>query len=657
MALYDLSSDPIQYDIHYRSSNFSASREHLEYCANAKCSHCQILAMGIALYRPNVEWKKLCTDYDDDAAVHVTSIVYADGGAKLDFFVQPAASRFPEQKLVEWNIPLTFPRQWRSQPFFLRDVNIGDTGSEASLTQAKSWLDQCSKQHKECAGLPKESRLPTRVLDLHPLDAVSADIKLVETLENQCGSYICLSHCWGQATPIKTRRENISSMKDQILWDALPRTFQEAVTVCRRLRLRWLWIDSLCIIQDDEMDWKTEAAKMKDIYSNSFLTIAATKSTGSGGGLFTSEPPPPPLPICQVSHGGGLYNVFVQEFLNIPHESSWSWERHGSYRWQEIKYRTNPSFPLVTRGWAFQERLLSPRVLHFGIAELFYECRESYWCECKRISLPKKASLTLKGMDISAEAAWRDVCQLYSETHLTFPAKDTLPALAGLARRFSQVKEGRYIAGVWETELGNSLAWCERRWHGDETKELARVSRDTRLPSWSWASSGLPISFPARLTEFWPKVHGVDYALAGPDPFGEIEMARLDIEGDVIPAVIRKLRISQIRIMDVTITDSASASGIPSLDPLQPGPTLPDRNNDTDISIDAWWQESYDDERELDVLIFPIGVPRSGRGEPHCLILIKRGDDDITYKRIGRIIIYSVKEYKKYIRRIRLALI
>lgn len=193
--------------------------------------------------------------------------------------------------------------------------------------------------------------------------------------------YACLSHCWGNPKEIcQTRRPNIGESKDdlevhtgrgniekskddlgglKVPLDALTRTFQDAVKVCRSLKIKYIWIDSLCIIQNSPKDWENEAARMADIYENASITIAATKSASSSGGCYSEIPDKyiaRPIP--------GYQNAFARVQLpGLPTH----WEHFG--RQKEL--------PLFNRGWIYQEMRLSHRVLHYCAQEVIWACRRS----------------------------------------------------------------------------------------------------------------------------------------------------------------------------------------------------------------------------------------------------------------------------------------
>ncbi|ORY19521.1 heterokaryon incompatibility protein-domain-containing protein, partial [Clohesyomyces aquaticus] len=141
----------------------------------------------------------------------------------------------------------------------------------------------CLQNHPECQPMFKGSYFPTRLLDLGQQLLSSEPPKLVET-KNGIGTEFCspayatLSHCWGNSQPLRLLMQNKLQHLQGIPLSALPRVFSEAMTVCRNLGIRYLWIDSLCICQDSEEDWAQESALMGAIYSHAILNIAATGS-------------------------------------------------------------------------------------------------------------------------------------------------------------------------------------------------------------------------------------------------------------------------------------------------------------------------------------------------------------------------------------------
>lgn len=200
------------------------------------------------------------------------------------------------------------------------------------------------------------------------------------TSKKDTADYVALSHCWGvsRAMP-KTTQANLQSNLESIRISELPATFRDAILLTKALGIKYLWIDSLCIVQDDQSDWELESSLMAEIYSNATLTIAATGSSDLHGGcLFDrwchQRNPPRILSMksvelkAQVNKSSQAIHV---RLLPTAHETfligSGFLDRTGA---------------LMRRAWAFQERLLSPRIIHFHHEELFWECKASLSCEC-----------------------------------------------------------------------------------------------------------------------------------------------------------------------------------------------------------------------------------------------------------------------------------
>ena len=140
----------------------------------------------------------------------------------------------------------------------------------------------CLASHEGPRRVPS---FPSRVIDVGSPSAEK--VFLVET-EGTSARYIALSYCWGKSHRLKAIKANIAELKAGVTLDGLPQTFQDAVKICRRLDVKYLWIDSLCIIQDDRRDWDIEASKMGSVYSNSYLTISALNSRDDSEGCFPS---------------------------------------------------------------------------------------------------------------------------------------------------------------------------------------------------------------------------------------------------------------------------------------------------------------------------------------------------------------------------------
>ncbi|RSM11478.1 hypothetical protein CEP52_002974 [Fusarium oligoseptatum] len=164
------------------------------------------------------------------------------------------------------------------------------TGSPQAIKVAREWLHQCRNApgHSLCQQSyqrgDSNKTLPIRVLNLteEGCDPYLIDGKAME------GPYCALSYCWGDLgnTNTITTKANISQYRQGIPMDSLPTFIQEAIQTARSLEYQYLWIDALCIIQDDGQDWDREASKMSDVYSNADLTISSLVAKDCHDNMF-----------------------------------------------------------------------------------------------------------------------------------------------------------------------------------------------------------------------------------------------------------------------------------------------------------------------------------------------------------------------------------
>lgn len=164
----------------------------------------------------------------------------------------------------------------------------------ARLQIVKKWINECCRNHAIC-GAQGPQRLPRRVLDLRAF-AKSGTLSLHET-SGESAFCACLTHCWGSEMSCRTTTASISSIMRDIPWNSVPQNFKDAVLVASKLRIPFLWIDALCIIQgaDAQQDWEEQSAAMAEIYGNAYLTIVASNSASSAEGFLSKrrkyEPP------------------------------------------------------------------------------------------------------------------------------------------------------------------------------------------------------------------------------------------------------------------------------------------------------------------------------------------------------------------------------
>jgi Heterokaryon incompatibility protein (HET) len=330
------------------------------------------------------------------------------------------------------------------------------------------------------------------------------------------GEYVTLSHCWGKGEFIKLTRATLSDFQNAVLLRHLPLTFQHAIQFACELNVRWLWIDALCILQEDDEDWLFESAQMDKVYRHSYCNISATAAMDGSEGLF--------------------YN----------RNSSRKWFESVTLRTTDLKEDppdtvrctiSDLSFwatyvenaPANRRAWVFQERFLAPRVVHWCKNQIAFECRELDRAECRPEGLPHFQmeggelidEARLKGIDketgkrlreirlaprrrgsssgkevdpkLLFYEIWKRVVEVYTKMELT-QERDRLIALSGIARMMTSTmkaegNDDKYLAGMWQNYMASQLLWSVNEEEEDAGQPFENTrTKKYRAPTFSWAS-------------------------------------------------------------------------------------------------------------------------------------------------------------------------
>jgi hypothetical protein len=295
--------------------------------------------------------------------------------------------------------------------------------------------------------------------------------------------------------------------------------------------LRYIWIDSLCIIQDSARDWETESFKMGSIYENSYFTISATASPD--GACHSLRDREKPVKLKFENSTGDELEIRAR--------------RIGDHHPSNKEEPATLAGPLTTRAWALQEHVLSTRILHYTKTELLFECKTSFRCECSpsRKTLPTTPALIPKAiarLDKHPEAvwgAWHRVVEQYSRRNLT-NQNDKLPAISGIARKIQKATSSKYIAGLWEANLAMDLLWSTAK-----AADVHYFSLDKyRAPSFSWASLDTPVVFTSSdQDESKSGVSSISLVsssvfVAGLNPLGTLSDASINVRGPIMYATL-----------------------------------------------------------------------------------------------------------------------
>ncbi|KAF1357185.1 HET-domain-containing protein, partial [Lizonia empirigonia] len=303
---------------------------------------------------------------------------------------------------------------------------------------------------------------PTRAIDV---GSRQRDPKLHEPTPGDRGRFCALSYCWGRSVPFVTSLSTYEDRKKGFSIELLPQTIKHAILLVRELGISYLWVDSLCIIQDSVSDWEREAARMCDIYSHAVLyNCCYGESVFARGNVHNT--------VTNTDH----FTIIQELKLDALHE----------------------------RGWCLQEVTLAPRKVWFKSGEMSWSCTRSAACDCR----PELESIDSieedDNMYLLHGIAYHEYNQASRSQWLTLwdvlldqyflrqlsDVRDRLPAIAGLAAVVHKHTNTRYLFGLWESEkFLDQLLWHHSGSSGrTPISDPRKCPPSDYAPSWSWAS-------------------------------------------------------------------------------------------------------------------------------------------------------------------------
>ena len=345
----------------------------------------------------------------------------------------------------------------------------------------------------------KPPQLPDRVIEIIEESSDKFTLRLLSTYGSQRGHYITLSHRWGGSFTLKTTKNTLSDRAKGFAFKDLPRTFRDVVVVAKAMGILYVWIDSLCIVQDDEQEWLGQSVKMGSIYANSTFTIAAHSASQCNEGFLWRGQVSPWLRISPVSQLPGLTPLmdtdddFEYGFeVLLPHLADF-----------DLRDRFVQS-EIARRAWILQELTLSPRILHFVENYLLWECEhkspeiggfpiETTATVFRHIASNETDSQGSTAFGIYTN--WLKLVSRYTAYQMT-KTEDKLIALAGITRVWpqfvdkttSQVRKEEHHCGVFQEDIERSLLWYN-------CGKTATKLHMERAPTWSWASVDGEVDF------------------------------------------------------------------------------------------------------------------------------------------------------------------
>ncbi|RDW58909.1 hypothetical protein BP6252_13385 [Coleophoma cylindrospora] len=346
----------------------------------------------------------------------------------------------------------------------------------------KEWIRVCDSTHRMCRRgheVDKDGSTPTMPTRLI---AVGETLRLVNSASIDKSAYVALSHCWGPLTEAEkfcTYMSNIADLQQYIDFARLPRTFRDAVDVTRGLGIKYLWIDSLCIIQDDAKDWESEAGKMEQVFSAAYCTIGASSAKSSLEGFLAQPNARPCVQLSTLDKGTTYVCLAVDDF-------------HRDMELSELN----------RRGWALQERALSRRTIYYTSTQVYWECGAGVHCETlARLENNKAAFLGDANFPKLALEYYRDGRQLLIQdlyerySALSFSNHtDRSIAILGLQERLARELDTQAAHGLFAVYFARGLLWQR-----SNVRLMTPIAWPPghRVPSWSWLSKMGAIKYKA----------------------------------------------------------------------------------------------------------------------------------------------------------------
>ncbi|KAF2786560.1 HET-domain-containing protein [Melanomma pulvis-pyrius CBS 109.77] len=378
-----------------------------------------------------------------------------------------------------------------------------EPGSKDALELCASWLRSCKKEHS--CPQPSNVWMPARVLAISR-DNGSPRLSLRPTAGCSIEPYAALSYCWGGSQQVQTTTENISQHELAIDLSRLPKTLQDAVAVADSCGIKYLWVDALCITQDDAVDKAMEIANMGHVYANATVVISASRAKTAAEGFLGPRAPmgtdTPQLLFRLPFHTKGRS---LGDMILIPHVPT-------------------PKEPIDERAWTLQERLLANRCLEFGPVQTRWSC--SYYASRTLGTLPPVDGNSPHQV---YRRLWHRIVEMQSR-RLVGSEKDRLGSLAGIALRFGGLLNEDYVCGIWKHSLSSDLLWSAERGTVVAVKPIMYIA-----PSWSWAAINAGINMhpvPAEDLDHGFRIGGHDVVLEDrQSPFGALRSGSLQVYG------------------------------------------------------------------------------------------------------------------------------
>ncbi|UKZ87052.1 uncharacterized protein TrAFT101_002865 [Trichoderma asperellum] len=530
-------------DLEYHRKDTVPSLPRLAESADAGCGFCCLLRNAVIQHFKRYHLERL----PDDTIEMVRIRHYWNFGLTAFTVYSPAFDRpWHRYDYLTFRVSANLNDECASV-FDIYTKRIPDSViSPAGIFTLKKWV-LGSKEEK--ASLKALFR-PTRLLHVGGRKE-SGLIRLVEThgypnMDEKPQQYLALSYCWGKDGPsLKTTKSNYAHLQKSISYSAMPKAYQDTVCVARALGVKYIWIDALCIIQDDRGDWEKESRMMAEIFQNSLTTVILLRTASCNEGFLERNP------SIKINYQNRQWNVRGSFFLRhmpfsyLDAESAIRGEPSFSNRPVSLELRHSP---WQTRGWTFQEDMFSMRKLYFGQLMM-------YWDSLKPVDIMRTEDTIindrLNRVDENAETSiihssepWRGDYDYdgwyypmlnYCKKTLTYET-DRLAAVSSYAKLVAGKSGDTYVAGLWKKNLHRGLLWkIDRRQRRTFSGLMRQLSKPSGYiaPSWSWASHHSILHFDLSDGIMQPECEVLEAKTRnfGGDAYGPVRNGHVSIRG------------------------------------------------------------------------------------------------------------------------------
>ncbi|EXL91810.1 heterokaryon incompatibility protein-domain-containing protein [Fusarium oxysporum II5] len=461
------------------------------------------------------------------------------GDRKLEFSTKDQYVHAPAHKgktyveFLSYEITTDEDVEWTGgQNLLSRKPIVADPLSDITAATIRDWKLRCdtsqSQAHTICSR-PSPGFFPTRLLKIVEMDTNNQipHVRLVD----------------GKSLNGDTEESNKDSYRTEIPWDKIPRTTQDAILTSQKLGIGFIWVDSLCIIQDSKADDKSiEIGQMTQVYTHAAFTIAARRAPDAHRGFLHERSLPSGTTTVDFCSQDGKTRQCTLTFESAAKEED-----------QNV---------LDTRGWTLQEYIMSRRLLIIGSWTTTWSCRKERAGNCDGWTLDREKGdpFNYNGSWTSSENTvfkgthrldaiaffgthpdsnypkpedhlilweWNSLVQRYTQRNLTRQT-DRILAISGLAQIFSPMRGGAYAAGLWAKDFPDTLLW--------ENRSRALYLRPSdQGPSWSWTAINSTVTWGAGHGKDVLSVDSIECDLDQPSaPFGSVKRGALRVTGPAL---------------------------------------------------------------------------------------------------------------------------